>query len=161
MIEISVISTVMAVIAIIISLFMYLRSIKKEKVDIEVKPYTELTQKIESKKQKIKFAKRKEIIELNTQEVIKHRDYSKINPLYKKALELEKRGKHKESIETYEKIIDINEYYKKAWEGLERIYNALGDSEKRNLALEMIRLITEIIDFETNAAQKITIYYDY
>jgi ABC-type multidrug transport system ATPase subunit len=159
MIEISiVIATVMSGIALIISVFMVLRSgIKKEKVEIEIKPYTELTQKIESKKQKINFAKRKEIIELNSQEGIKHKENSKINPLYEKALELEKRGKHKESIETYEEIIDINEYYKKAWEGLERIYNALGDSENRYSALEMIRLITEIIDFETNAAQKINL----
>jgi predicted ATP-binding protein involved in virulence len=83
--------------------------------------------------------------------------YLKINPLYEEALELEKRKKYLRSIDAYEKIIDITEFYKKAWEGLERNYNALGESEKRNLALDKIRLITEIIDFERNAAQKINL----
>jgi predicted ATP-binding protein involved in virulence len=108
-------------------------------------------------KQKIDFAKRKEIIELNTQDGIKHKDISKINPLYEKAQELEKRGENKESIETYEKIIDINEFYLKAWEGLEKIYEKTGESEKRYSALKKIRSITEFIDFATNAAQKINL----
>ena len=108
-------------------------------------------------RQKIKFAKRKEIIKLNSQEKVKHKDHSRIKPLYEKALELEKRGEYKSSIETYEKIIDINEYYKKAWEGLERIYEKTGESEKRDLTLQKVRMITEIIDFETNAAQKINL----
>jgi GTPase SAR1 family protein len=102
-------------------------------------------EKIETQKQKIKIAKRKEILELNSQEEIKLEKYLKINPLYEEALELEKRKKYLSSIDAYEKIIDIAEFYKKAWEGLERIYNSLGESEKRNLALEKIRLITEII----------------
>ncbi len=113
--------------------------------------------KIETQEQKIEFAKREETILLNSQEWKKHKDYPKINPLYEKAQELEKRGENKESIETYEKIIDINEYYKKAWEGLERIYEKNGESEKRDLVLQKIRIITEIIDFETNAAQKINL----
>jgi ABC-type multidrug transport system ATPase subunit len=113
--------------------------------------------KIETQKQKIEFAKRKEIILLNSQDWIKHKDYPKINPLYEEALELEKRGETKESIETYEKIIDINEYYIKAWEGIERNYNALGESEKKYSALKKIRSITEFIDFAKNAAQKINL----
>ena len=128
-----------------------------EKLHMEVKPYTDITRKIEFEKQKIKFVKRKEIIELNSQGKVKLKDYSKINPLYEMALKLEKRGEREESKEKYEEIIDINEYYKKAWEGLERIYKYAGESEKRNLALEKIRIITEIIDFETNAAQKINL----
>jgi ABC-type multidrug transport system ATPase subunit len=108
-------------------------------------------------RQKIDFAKRKEIILLNSQEWTKHKDYAKINPLYEKAEELEKRGENKESIETYEKIIDINEYYKKAWEGLERNYDALGESEKKYSTLKKIQSITEFIDFATNAAQKINL----
>ena len=133
------------------------KKIKNVVVDIKVKPHMDVTEKIESKKQKIKFAKRKEIIELNSKEKVKHKDHSKINSLYEGALELEKRGEYKSSIETYEKIIDIYEYYNEAWEGLERIYESLGESEKRNLALEKIRIITEIINFETNAAQKINL----
>ncbi len=124
---------------------------------VVIPPHIDIKQKIESKKQKIKIAKRKEILELNSHAEIKLEKYLKINPLYEEALELEKRKKYLGSIDAYEKIIDITEYYKKAWEGLERIYNALGESEKRNLALEKIRLITEIIDFETNAAQKINL----
>ena len=93
----------------------------------------------------------------HNQKKVKHKDHSKINSLYEWALELEKRGEYKSSIETYEKIIDIHGYYKKAWEGLERIYESLGESEKRNLALEKIRIITEIINFETNAVQKINL----
>jgi predicted ATP-binding protein involved in virulence len=111
--------------------------------------------KIETQEQKIEFAKREETILLNSQDWKKHKDYAKINPLYEKAQELEKRGENKESIETYEKIIDINEYYIKAWEGLERNYNALGESEKKYSALKKIRSIKEFIDFATNAAQKI------
>ena len=157
-----VIAIVIAVIVAMIGTIFIIRQWHKyrniiEKLHIEVKPYTDITRKIESKKQKIKFAKRKEIIELNSQEKVKHKDHSKINPLYEKALELEKRGDYKKSIETYEEIININEYYKKAWEGLERIYKNLGEMEKREIALEKIRLITEIIDFETNAAQKINL----
>ena len=133
------------------------KKIKNVDVDIKVKPHMDVTQKIESEKQKIKFAKRKEIIELNSQEKVKHKDHSKINSLYEGALELEKRGEYNSSIETYEKIIDTYEYYKKAWEGLERIYKSLGESEKRNFALEQIRIITEIINFETNAVQKINL----
>jgi predicted ATP-binding protein involved in virulence len=148
---------VIAVIFTIISTYALTKKNKKVDVGIEVKPYMDVTQKIESKKQKIKFAKRKEIIELNSQEKVKHKDHSKINSLYEVAQQLEKRGEYKSSIETYEKIIDINEYYKKAWEGLERTYKSLGESEKRNLALEHIRIITEIINFETNAVQKINL----
>ena len=154
-----IITVTIAVIPLIITLYSFTlaRKIKKEEVAIEVNPHIEITQKINSKKQKIKFAKRKEIIELNSQEKVKHKDRSKINPLYEKALELEKRGEYESSIETYEKTIDINEYYKKAWEGLERIYEKNGESEKRDLVLQKIRIITEIIDFETNAAQKINL----
>jgi xanthosine utilization system XapX-like protein len=92
-------------------------------------------------RQKIDFTKRKDIILLNSPEWTKHKDYAKINPLYKKAEELEKRGENKESIETYEKFIDINENYIKAWKGLERNYNALKESEKRYSALKKIRSI--------------------
>ena len=155
----SVFAIAVAGISVIISSLIYAlaKKNKKVKVDINVKPHIDVTQEIESMKQKIKFAKRKEIIELNSQEKVKLKDFSKINTFYEKALELEKRGEYKKSIETYEKIIDINEYYKKAWEGLERIYNILGESEKRQPALDQIRIITEIIDFETNAAQKINL----
>jgi predicted ATP-binding protein involved in virulence len=123
------------------------KSIMKEE---DIRPHVESRQKID-------FAKRKDIILLNSQEWTKHKDYAKINPLYKKAQELEKRGENKESIEAYKEIIDINEYYIKAWEGLERYYTVLGESEKRDSALKKKRSITEFIDFATNAAQKINL----
>jgi hypothetical protein len=157
-VNISTITVLISIISVIIGVLILIEVIVSRRKRLskwmmeeeDVRPHVESRQKFE-------FAKRKDIILLNSPEWIKHKDYEKINPLYEEAQELEKQEKNKESIETYKKIIDINEYYIKAWEGLERTYNALGESEKKYSALMKTRSITEFIDFETNAAQKINL----
>ncbi len=108
--------------------------------------------------QSIKLAQRKEIIELNSQDDV---ELAKKNPnivqLYREAHRCEEQKEFTEAIRYYEKLIDINEYYLKAWEGLERIYRSLGENEKQDSAQRQIKLIRYIIDFETNAEQKITL----
>jgi predicted ATPase len=115
-------------------------------------------EKVEEKKQKIGYQKRKEILALNSQVPQNIEKYKELHKLYKKANQLEKKKQLQKAIELYEKIIDIDEYFKKAWEGLGRIYSFKGESEKRDSVLDRIKIISEIIDFETNACQKIRLH---
>jgi len=150
------IAIILAIIGLLISTGLIVSRRKLYALSKSIMKEEDVRRHVESR-QKIDFAKRKKILLLNSQEWIKHNDYSKINPLYEKAQELEKRGENKESIATYEEIIDINENYIKAWEGIKRNYNALGEREKEHSTSMKSRLITEFIDFETNAAQKINL----
>ncbi len=112
----------------------------------------------ESKTQNSKLAQRKNIIELNRQnDENLAKKYPKIYQLYLKAKDYENKHKFYEAIRSYEKLIDNSGYYLNAWLGLERVYRNLGENQKLVSTLEQIQLIRDIIDFETNAEQKITL----
>jgi small GTP-binding protein len=100
----------------------------------------------------------KEIVEINS---LNNSDLAKAKPdiyqAYAKADSLEKQNKFREAEGEYKKTIDLEKYYLKAWEGLERIYRILGENEKQLSTSEQVQLIRGIIDFEKNAAQKITL----
>ncbi len=80
-----------------------------------------------------------------------------IDELYRKARLHERQTEFHEAIRYYEKLLNIEKYYLKAWEGLEIIYRYLGEDDKQVKALQQVQLIKDIIDFETNAEQKITL----
>lgn len=106
---------------------------------------------------KINFAERKKIAAINSPGSVSLEEHANLFKLYQEAQRLEEDKKPLQAIKCYDQLIEENQYFIKAWEGLERIYNSLGENEKREKALERIRFISNIKDFETNAAKKINL----
>ncbi len=123
-------------------------------------PYLDVDrQKVTLDYYRLSLSKRKTILAVNSPDSIKLEKFTKLFQLFKIALQFEKDKNLMQALTLYNEIIEKNEYFIKPWEGLERIYNSLGENDKREKALERIRFISNIIDFETNAAKKINLQH--
>jgi predicted ATP-binding protein involved in virulence len=96
---------------------------------------------VDSIMQRPKLDEQKEIIKLNNPKNIP----PDIENIHNRALIFERDGNYREAIREYKKIIDINEFFLMAWQGLERNYRHLGEEET----------IIDAIDFGTNVEQNI------
>jgi hypothetical protein len=83
-----IIIAIIVIIGLLISTGLVVSRRKQDALSKSIMKEGDVTPHVESG-QKIDFAKRKDIILLNSPEWIKHKDYAKINPLYEKAQELE------------------------------------------------------------------------
>jgi len=98
---------------------------------------------------KYNLSQRKEIARINSD----NDDYSEVYPQIKNLLtqaqNYENNNEFEKAIKQFKKIIDINEFFIPAWQGLDNNYKNMGDSSKTEISTTLRNLV-EIFDFEKN-----------